>query len=316
MHCRHAGARGGSSLGYLALALAATASSGCGGGSQVPNHDGYPTPTAAPWKNPAEVVIDPDKLTGHVEDKVSYPKKKRAKWYAMDVPVDCSFEAVLEYENDSTTNPDADIDLAYELLDGNFHVMAKADKDEQDAGQGKKTRTITPMKKGHYYVHVYTQGRLDEAQFEITFKGTPLPTKPPEKLAGFPAEVAYLALLPAVPPIDDAPPPPPPVRHGHRPRQVQQPGEPPPPEEPPPQEGVRARIAGVSEAGGKTKIIIDRGSDDGVAVGWRGVVMTKEGRRVKNGGFKVSAVRASEAEAVVGLSFDDAKAAGRVMLQP
>jgi hypothetical protein len=287
---------------------------GCGGGVKYPEHDGYPTATAAPWKNPQAIALDAQNEVD-LDDSVSYPQRKRAKWFAIDVPVMGALEIKLSFSSSAVNaDPDAPFDLAFELLDGNYNVVTKADPEDQDVGTSKKTRAVPKLKRGRYYLHVYTLGRMDEADFNLHVKFTPAPPKPMKEIPNFPAEVAYVPPLPAVPPIDDAPPPPKKVHHGGH-HVASKPTEPTKPEQPETPGGLMARISQISDAGGKTKITISRGSEDGVDVGWKGYVVNKAGKRVSNGGFTVTKVTSNECEAIVSLSFDDTRAAGRVMLK-
>ncbi|HLL22968.1 MAG TPA: hypothetical protein VK427_12600, partial [Kofleriaceae bacterium] len=63
----------------LVLALGAC------GGVKVPNHSGYKTATAKPWKKPKVLAWD-DKLEAKAEGELAYKNYTRARWFAIDLP--------------------------------------------------------------------------------------------------------------------------------------------------------------------------------------------------------------------------------------
>jgi len=289
----------------IAAAVAANAwIAGTACGPAFPTHDGYPEAAKQPWKKPAKLALD-GKLEAEVEGSVSYEQRNRARWYAVELPTPGELAIKFTYE----PLGEREFDLAFEVLGPNFNVLTTANAEDDDAKKDKKERTLYELAPGTYYVHVYTQGRMDAADFTLDLKHTMVT---PEEKTDFPAQVAYVDPLAVVPAVDDAPPP---TRRPRRPRGPRQPKQPDQPE-PPTGDSLSGRIAGYGVAGGKTKLIVDRGSNDGVSIGWRGQVVSKDGRAVRSGGFTVSAVRGNECEGMVSLSVDDAKAAGRVILRP
>src|SRR5690606_17230171 len=66
---------------------------GCGG-AQVPTHDGYRERWVAGWKKPTTLTLDED-LEAEADGELSYPKRQRARWYAVDVPEDGKIEVLV-----------------------------------------------------------------------------------------------------------------------------------------------------------------------------------------------------------------------------
>src|SRR5690606_42063399 len=102
----------------------AVLSAACGG-ADVPEHNGYKSPTSRPWQSPVDLVLDEDN-EAEVDDVVSYPKRQRARWYAVDLPsagereVKLSIPALLE---------DREVDLAFAIVEERYPVIAAADRD-------------------------------------------------------------------------------------------------------------------------------------------------------------------------------------------
>ena len=59
------------------------------------------------------------------------------------------------------------MDVAIELLDPAFAVIAKSDLESDDAHSLKKQLKQASLKQGKYLVHLYLQGRLDAAEVEL-----------------------------------------------------------------------------------------------------------------------------------------------------
>jgi citrate lyase gamma subunit len=88
-------------------------------------------------------------------------------------------------------------------------------------------------------------------------------------------------------------------------------------EEPPDaSRSIRARIAGIVESGGDVQIRIDQGANQGIEVGWKGMVVSRDGKAIAGGTFEVSRVSPSESFAVVRSSASSVTAAKYVRLQP
>ncbi len=280
------------------------------GGADVPSHSGYKNPKATPWRKPTVLLLD-DQGEAEVDDSVSYPKRLRARWFAVDLPTGGQLELQVQTEPQG----DREVDLAFEVLNEGYEVLVRADRDEEDAGEEQKSRKLPLLRPGRYYVHVYAQRRLDEADFTlaVTFR----PGASAAEQSNFPARVAFVGALPDVPAVDDAPPPAPPPRKPCKGAKCKkrQPEEPKDPETP--VKAVRARVAGiVSETSGGTQIRIDRGSQQGVAVGWKGSVESRDGKAVAGGSFEVSRVTAAESFGTVRASASTVTQAKYVRLRP
>lgn len=290
----------------VVIGFAATA---CG--PKAPTHNGYKSSRTKPWKK-AKKLAWSDDFEAEVEDTVSYPKRKRAAWYEISAPRFGEFEFKLEATQLGEPRPE--FDLAFEIVDASGRVLVRADLEEEDAGEETKTRTITEVPAGLYWVHIYTQARTDEVEFQLRVKFTTL-EKDPEST--FPTQVAYLPPLAAVPPVDDAPPPTvvkkprcrkPPCRRRPRPD--------PPPDTGPKPAAVKVRIVGISSREGRTAIRIAAGANRGIEKGWRGSVVSASGKGITGGGFVVTRVTGSEAYASVKATADAVNAAKYVVLRP
>src|SRR5690606_2189740 len=136
-----------------------------------------------PWQNPTVLLLDEDG-EAEVDDAVSYPSRERAKWYAVDLESGGELEVKLSVP---ALVDDRVIDLAFEVVGEDYQVLAKADEEEDDAGDERKTRLIGGLGPGRHYIHVFAQRRLDEAEFnlQLAFQGTAS-----EVESDFPAKVA------------------------------------------------------------------------------------------------------------------------------
>lgn len=281
------------------------------GGTDVPLHNGYKSPKATPWRKPTVLLLD-DQGEAEVDDSVSYPKRLRARWFAVDLPTGGQLEVQVQTEPQG----DRDVDLAFEVLNEGYEVLVRADRDEEDAGEDTKSRALKGLAPGRYYIHVYAQRRRDEADFTVgvSFK----PGQAAAARSNFPASVAFVGTLPDVPAVDDAPAPAPVAHKCKGPKCKKHTAPPPPTESETPQpKAVRARVAGiVSSKSGSTEIRIDRGSAQGVAVGWKGSVESRDGKAIPGGGFEVSRVTAAESFGTVRASADSVTQAKYVRLRP
>src|SRR4029078_9033423 len=124
------------------------------GGTDVPTHNGYKSPKATPWRKPTVLQLD-DQGEGEVDDSVSYPKRLRARWFAVDLPTGGQLEVQMQTEPQG----DRDVDLAFEVLNEGYEVIVRGDRDEEDAGEETKSRALKGLPPGRYYVHVYAQRR-------------------------------------------------------------------------------------------------------------------------------------------------------------
>ncbi len=233
------------------------------GGTKVPLHSGYKSDKAKPWKNAKGIKLD-DKGEGKADGVLNYASQARARWYAIHLPSHGELTIRLEITppGDETNE---DFDMALEVLDPGFRVIGKSDKEEEDAGELTKNKTLFDLEPGKYYIHLYLQGRLDSGDFNLkaTFKST----KGTDKPSDFPAQVAFIDALPMVPLNDDTPKSyrPPVVTTTIRTRPVNKPKK---PDDPPPTV-LNARIVGVSVVGGGTRIVLGRGTNTGAKTGMK-----------------------------------------------
>jgi hypothetical protein len=223
------------------------------GGPKIPTHSGYKNDKSKPWKNAKQIKLDP-KNEGKADGTLSYGNHTRARWYYLQLPShgELSFKVEITPPGDEVNE---DFDLAVEVLDPGYRVIGKSDKEEEDAGELVKNKTLFDLEPGKYYLHLYLQGRMDSADYLV--KATFKPTAGEQK-SDFPAQVAFVPSLPMVPINDDTP------RTYRPPVVVTQTRRPPPkPKDPekPVQTVLTARIVGVSVAGNNTKLILGRGTN-------------------------------------------------------
>jgi len=234
----------------LVLAIAAC------GGPQVPQHSGYKSDKLKPWKKPKALAFD-EKGEAKTEGDLSYPDMRRAKWFSVDLPSNGELSLRLEITPPGDATND-EFDLAMEVLDPGFRVIAKSDLEESDAGELTKTKTLLDLVPGRYLIHLYLQGRIDTADFIL--RAVWKRTAPAEIKTTFPSEVDFVPALAMVPLTDDTP-------KNYRPQVVvvkttKTPKGPKPPKPPPevPVEKVTARVMGLAGVeGGFTEITIGRG---------------------------------------------------------
>src|SRR5882672_8918103 len=122
---------------FLLVALAAC------GGPQIPQHDGYKSAAAKPWKKARSLKFD-DKNEAKAQGDLSYPDMRRAAWYALDLATAAEVDLRVEI----TPPGDAvneDFDLALEVLDPAFRVISKADLEEADAHELNKIKNLLDL---------------------------------------------------------------------------------------------------------------------------------------------------------------------------
>lgn len=309
-----------------ALALTfATVSIGCGGAS-VPTHDGYRERWVKGWKKPSKLTLDED-FEAEVDSELSYPKRQRTRWYAVDLPEDGKLEVLLSSARlgapageEDLVDVDDPFDVGFEVYNENYKVLARADRDEDDVGERRKSRTVEELRKGRYLIHLFLQRRLDEAEFTLRVKFNRASLEPE---TDFPRQVAFVDTLAVIPAFDDSPEPTRKPRcRGKRcrkPRTDKPRNDKPKNDQPtattPATGTMKARIVvvrGVSSGG--TEITLNRGSSQGVTAGWKGKVVTKSGAALDGGDFTITSVKTNTSKARVSLSQDAVKGAGRVTL--
>jgi hypothetical protein len=277
------------------------------GGVQIPEHNGYKSDKAKPWKK-AKVLKWSDAGESKVDGDLSYPAMRRAAWFEADTPgpgdltlrVDCNGPG--DEINDN-------FDLGVEVLDPGYRPLVRKDLDEGDQqNECPKTLALVELPQGKYLIHLYLQSRLDNADYTLfaQFKSGSAQTGKSD----FPAQVAYLPPLPVVPINDDTPknfhPTPPAqvvvvhhVKH-HDPTPVKKDDAP---------AKITTRIIGISVVAGGTQITVARGTATGASAGMPGQVIG-----VANGAFTLAACNDHTCTAVVKATKDDLKSAFNVTL--
>jgi hypothetical protein len=239
---------------------------GCG--PKVPQHPGYKSKKAQPWAKAKPIAWKNGE--GEVEGDLDYAAYRRAKWWAVDLPADGELTVTLAQHGGEKK-----VDVALEVLDGTtFQVITKADREEEDAFEEEKSRTLYELRAGRYLVHLYLQGRLDTAEYELKTKFAAKPVTSSGGGAELAAQLAFPPDLPLVPLDDDTP-----AVARKRPTG----GGTPRPREPEAEKPVMAaavtgRIINVAVVDGGVEITINRGTDQGLANDAKGTVAG-----VKNG---------------------------------
>ncbi|HWO22710.1 MAG TPA: hypothetical protein VNO30_28315 [Kofleriaceae bacterium] len=283
-------------------AFAAAALAACGG-PKVPMHSGYKTDTAKPWKKPKVLAFD-EKGEAKSDGDLSYRDYRRARWFAVDLPANGELSVKL----DITPPGDAvneDFDLAMEVLDPGFRVISKSDLEEQDAGELAKAKTLVDLRPGRYLIHLYLQGRMDLAEYELRLAWKR--TAPAEIKTSFPSEVEFVKPLAMVPPKDDTPVtyrPPQPIVSRITVRK-----QPKPEPDKPKVQTLSARITAIVIIDNKTQLTIGRGTANGAADGMKGAI--------KNIGFTLTGCTETRCKAILSATPDQVRAAGdSVVIMP
>jgi hypothetical protein len=293
--------------------------------------------TNKPWKKPEPLTFDAE-LVAKFEGKLNYAKYKRVKWFAFNVPERANLTVELNY---APTDEAEESTLAFEILGPNNAVISpdpdapldeepreeenddEEDDDEEDEddededdddddsdaeGNTQKSRTIE-VKPGNYMLHVFVLGRMDEAEYDLTVRYTPLE---PIYESNFPHEVAFLPALPTVPVADDTEveikkdPTPPPckgkkckkVKKEKKHKEVKEVKEPVEVEDPKSKTKVSGSIVASSADGSGSEITINVGTVDCVQVGDRGSISglgDKGGFTIKSCTNKSCKAKASKA---------------------
>ncbi len=291
----------------------------------VPDHDGYRNAAARQaWEKPTVLEFDEDN-EAEVDGELSYPNRRRARWYAVELPDSGNLDVRLDYlplgeESDEVDIEDEDdpFDVGFEVYDSGYKQLVRADRDEEDAGEDSKRRTLEDLSQGQYLVHVFVQRRLDEVDFTLRMQFRP---RYVAAKSDFPRNVAFVDPLPQVPQVDDAPPPEPPRCRGRRcrDRESRRPSarnpRPPTTTPAPSADAIKGRIIGARGTSEGTRITINRGSAHGIERGRRGRVVTRSGSNIANGSFTIVQVKTRESYAVVGASTDAVISAAHVRIE-
>lgn len=272
---------------------------GCGG-VKVPQHAGYKSVKAKPWKK-AKVLSWDEKLEAKTDGDLEYKEYRRARWFAVDLPSQGEITLRLEITPPGEETNE-DFDLGLEVLDPGYRVISKSDLEDDEAGELTKTKTLFDLNPGRYYIHLYLQGRLDTADYilRLSYKRS----APAEIKSNFPAEVAFVPALAMVPLDDDTPknyrPEKPQVVKiikGPRPKNQ--------PKTTPVVSTIQARIIGVSIVSGGTQITVGKGTATGAAAGMKGKI-----NNMSTGSFTLASCNERTCLALVQATPDQIKGAG------
>ncbi len=283
----------------------------CGGAA--PSGTGYPEGESAPWDKASKLRLS-DNGEASADGTLSFPERQRAKWYVVELPSPGTLTARLSLENRAPGT-----DVAMEILDAGYNVNVPGESDD-DVGQAKKVRAYKDARAGKSYIHIYTLGRSDKAEYTLRLRFDPKPQtaavarEEPAATdkSSFPWTVPNLPALAQINPSDDTQ-----LGKGRR-VATPKPEVKPKPEEPPPETGpmVRARITEFSETGSGIKIVINKGSSANIEQGWEGYVVSGN-KPLPKSSLKVQAVRDNESDALVrGVTLDDIQKNPNVVVKP
>ncbi len=269
----------------------------CGGG---PKHNGYKTESAKPWQTAHTLTWN---STGEAEGDgyISWRDRSRAKWFQIELPSDgeLSIKIAKTFADENSTT-----DIAFEVLDTSYRILTVANHEEDDAGEPTKERTLYDLLKGSYYIHVYVQKKTDSADFTLVAQHKPgllEGSTPPAITAG---NADFIPPLPMVPVVDDTP-------KTAKKKPIK------PTAKPVAKLKKRyGRIIRVVRKGSGNRITINAGAAAGVQVGWKGAIIGKTGKTIKNGRFKVSKVTNGESYGQVKASRQEILAAKRIVVYP
>jgi hypothetical protein len=278
------------------------------GGPDIPQHNGYKSDHAKPWKKAKTLKFDEQNIAKAKGD-LSYPDMRRAAWYDIELTMQSELDIYVEASPPGEA-VNENFDLGFEVLDPGFRKLVRKDLEEGDQqGDEKKNAELKDLPPGHYWLHVYLQSRMDTADYvlRVTLKPSPATVGKSD----FPAQVAFVGPLAMVPISDDTPknykPPTPQVVIKHSTTKQA----PPPKKEPPPPTTISARIIGVSVVAGGTQITVGRGTSSGAQAGMKGKITG-----LPNGSFTLAACNERACTATVAATTDQIKGAGSVTLSP
>lgn len=288
---------------FCVLSIAAWVTLAACGGAQIPEHNGYKTTNAKPWKKAKTLKFD-EKFEAKAEGDLSYPDMRRAAWFAADLPQTGDLDVSLEITPPGDAVND-NFDLGMEVLDPGNRSITRWDLEEGgDAGELKKVKNLKELTAGKYLVHLYLQGRLDTADYvlRVVFH----PTSAQLAKSDFPSQVPFVPALPVVPISDDTPKsyhPPTTTIVSHTVHHQSRPAPPPPP----PAETLSARIIGLQVVSGGTQITVGRGTSGGAQAGMKGKISG-----IPNGTFTLAACTERTCTATVSATPDQIKSSGQV----
>jgi hypothetical protein len=236
------------------------------GGPQVPAHNGYKPKEVAPWKKAKALRFD-DKMETKAKGDVSYADMRRARWFEVNLPSNGQLALTLEITPPGDAVND-DFDLGLEVFDPHSRLIVKSDLEDEDAHELTKKKTLVDLAPGKYLIHLFLQGRMDSAEFDLhaTFK----PTAAAEVKSNFPNDVLFVPTLAMVPIQDDTPrnykPPATTVTRVTRHPRATPAATPPPPTGGTP---INARIIDMQIVSGGTQVVFSRGTSTGASDGMK-----------------------------------------------
>jgi hypothetical protein len=188
--------------------------------------------------------------TAHGEGSVSYPGGNRVSFRSFTLPRAGDVTITLSWTSSG--------DLALNLFDDSMDLVGRM-RPAKGRGAEKEIK-LEGLAAGRYYAQVYASGRRDAGDYELVVAFTP------SKGPGTGPKVPLPPDLPRVPgeelqPDAGPPTPPPPIDAGP----VTQPTSAP--------VTVEARIVESRGAAGAEVLVLGKGSDDGLAVGWTGQLL-------------------------------------------
>src|SRR5688572_20880966 len=174
----------------LALSLSVAATLGCGGGAVEQDAKSGPDSLA----DGARTIKLNEDGEGDSKDTVSYPGGDRVDWKVFEIDKKGDLEIVLKW-----TSPRPNLDLSMNILDDTFNMVkrvapASGEKQRKDA-------VIQGAQPGKYYVQVYASERKDAGDYSLDVKFTPTrdlglntaglePIANPPRLPGIPGAAA------------------------------------------------------------------------------------------------------------------------------
>jgi hypothetical protein len=217
------------------------------------------------------------------------------------------------------------------------------EEEEEIEGELEWEQTLYELRKGRYFVHLYTMGRMDEVDYSMRLKYA---SGQAARISNFPNNVPFYEPLPVVPAFDDAPAVDCKTCNCRRDDRCKEEcgkcnrrttsrfscsrcscssstckrrckskcGGDDGGDDGPAPDAVSARVIRFVAAGGGTKVVMNRGSSHGVEVGWKGRIVNSKGKSIEGGSFTVKKVTSSTSEGQVGASPDTVRAAGRARL--
>lgn len=269
------------------------------GGPEVPNHSGYKSSKAQPWKK-AKVIELNEKNEGKATGTLDYRNYRRARWFAVELPADGEVTLTLEAAPNSD---DENFDLGLEVYDANYQSIFRSGLDEEDAHELVKTTTLYELRAGIYLVHLYVHRRMDVSDFDLRIAFAPGDVA---RQSDFPARVPFPPRLAVVPPSDDTP------AVVNRPKLVRKPTlRRRPVEAAPVANVISGKIINVSVSPKGTTISINRGTDQGVANGMQGKIIG-----IRSGSFSLSGCTSRSCRGIVKATADEVTRSGKVVITP